>query len=316
MAEALGTKALIVAVEGGLQLLQHNGRGSWQAVEVQWAGGQVAALFANERRVFAAAERGVWLSPDGRQWQSAEGVGSREVCCLAGNGNMVYACEPAGTLLVSHDAGGAWAEQAGLKEALQSGEAGVRALGLDPANPWTMWAASDGGAILSTSDAGKTWQSAGKVPAEVRLLEGSHYAGPWMEALTKAAVFAATPSGFYKSRDAGATWELSNGGLTVVGCAAMTVRRKFGQTIFLAAFDKQSGGAIFRSVDYGYRWERVREGLPEPGPAYTALCFDRADPYVVFAGAADGRIYFCTEAGDLWHLLHSDLPPVRALMAL
>ena len=316
MAEVLRTKALVVAAEGGLRLIEPDRRGAWGQAQVEWNGGEVAALLTAGRRIVAAAQSGVWLSSDGRKWEPAKGVGSTEIRCLAGDGNMVYASDPGGALFVSHDAGGAWTEQQGLKAALESDQASVVALALDPTNPWTVWAAASGGAILSTTDAGQTWQAAGKVPAEVRALEGSHYAGPWMEALTKVAVFAATPSGFFKSRDAGANWESSSGGLTILGSTAMAVRRVYGQTMFLAASDQKSGGGIFRSVDYGYRWERVRDGLPEPGPEYTALCFDKADPYVVFAGTADGRIYFCTEAGDLWHLLQSDLPPIRALVAL
>lgn len=316
MTGVLRTKAIVVAAEGGLWLLAPDRRGAWGIARVEWPGGEPVALLASGHRIIAAAHTGVWLSGDGRKWEPAPGVAGREICCVAGDGNMVYAAEPAGSLFVSHDSGATWAEQPGLRSALESEGASVRALGLDPANAWTLWAAAQGGAVLRSEDAGQAWQAVGKVPAEVVALEGSHYGGPWTEALTKVAVHAATAQGFYRSLDAGAKWQLSSGGLTVLGCTAMAVRRVYGQTIFLAAFDPKGGGAIFRSVDYGYRWERVRDGLPEPGPRYTALCFDRADPYVVFAGTSDGRIFFCTEAGDLWHPLHAGLPAVRALLAL
>jgi photosystem II stability/assembly factor-like uncharacterized protein len=237
---------------------------------------------------------------------------------------------------VSRDSGETWSQSDALIKAQHSGAAPVAALGVDAKRPYAVVAALESGAILLTSDFGETWNAAGSVPAPVVAVGLSYYQ-------REEIVYAATGSGFHRSRAVDvpnrasgrleAFWHLSSGGLTITHCTAMTVRRIApgqGETIFLAAFAESSGGrepaeaaaapreggGVFRSVDYGARWERVREGLPEPAPRFTALCYDAADPYVVFAGTSDGTIYHCREAGDCWYLLASGLSPIRALIAL
>jgi len=257
---------------------------------------------------------------------------------------VIYAGRDDGTLLVSRDSGETWSLSDALIKAQQSGPAAVAALGLDAKRPHAAIAALESGAILLSSDFGETWNTAGSVPAPVVAVGLSYYQ-------REEIVYAATGSGFHRSRAvdvpnrASGTlqefWHLSSGGLTITRCTAMTVRRIApgqGETIFLAAFDDSregrepldrardrpaevrqpadEGGGGFRSVDYGARWERVKEGLPEPGPRFTGLCYDAADPYVVFAGTEDGRLYHCREAGASWYPLLSGLPPIRALIAL
>jgi len=325
--EILATRLLIAAAEPAIVLLENAGAHGWRIAPAVWPGGEPLALLFSSGRVFAAAEDGIWIGretrprggPPALAWERAPGVPKSAISFLAGAGPVLYAAADDGSLFVSRDWGANWAQSDALKKSIESGAPQVRAMGLDPARPPIVAAALEGGAILLSADYGETWKAAGKAPSPVVSIEVSYYQRENM-------IYAATASGFYKgraldvprraSRSLEESWQFSNGGLTVTTCTAMAVRRARGETIFLACADGDGSGAIFRSVDYGARWERVTGGLPQPAPLFTALCFDRADPLVVFAGAADGRIYSCTQAGDSWHPLSSGLAPIRALLAL
>jgi hypothetical protein len=329
--EVLGTGFLIAATDEGITLVENAGRRGPRAARTDWPGGRPVALLETGGRVFAAAEDGIWRArpcragvptPAVHEWERAPGAPARRMCCLAAAGTVIYAGRDDGTLLVSRDSGETWSQSDALIKAQQSGPATVAALGVDAKRPYAVVAALESGAILLSTDFGETWNTAGSVPAPVLSVGLSYYQ-------REEIVYAATGSGFHRSRAVDvpnrasgrleAFWHLSSGGLTITHCTAMTVRRIApgqGETIFLAAFAESSGGQVFRSVDYGARWERVREGLPEPAPRFTALCYDRRDPYVIFAGTEDGRLYHCREAGDSWYPLLSGLSPIRALIAV
>lgn len=339
--EILAAKLLIAATEVRVSLLENAGARGWRMAPAVWTGAEPLALLHSGGRVFAAADDGLWLGRESQHrsgpprfgWERLPGVPQSKISFLAGGGPVLYAAGNGGSLLVSRDWGANWAASDGLKKAVESGTPEVQAMGLDPARPAIIAAALEGGAILLSTDYGETWNTVGKAPSPVVSLEVSYYR-------REDVVYAATASGFFKgraldvprraSRSLEESWQFSNGGLTMTHCTAMAVRRVRGETILLACVDENGGGAspaeapisrgeggaIFRSVDYGARWERVRGGLPEPAPRFTALCYDRADPFVAFAGTADGAIYYCTEAGDSWHPLFSGLAPIRALLAL
>jgi hypothetical protein len=333
---ALLTRRLLVGTDDGLTILVNDRPVGLRAQSVEGVAGPIrSVLRLNDKpEVILAAGPGAGIcrSDDaGKNWRRSDsGLGSSQPWCLTESGSLLFAgLEPAG-VAVSNDEGKNWKELDAFHTLPGADEwkgpggspARVRALAADPNEPSLLYAGIEAAGIARSEDAGQTWQKADQgIHLDVHSLAVS--------GLYRRFVYAATGGGFYKTTDGGAEWRESNAGLTRLYARPLVARRAYGETLFLAAADgppsypgpawspaENANAAIFHSVDYGARWEEVKDGLPSPPRAmFGALCFDAQDPYIVWAGDLKGGIFAAFESGRKWVLLFEGLRQILAILA-
>ena len=110
-------------------------------------------------------------------------------------------------------------------------------------------------------------------------------------------VYAATPgSGFYRSTDGGATWQLMSRGpnrfrLHILGVDPHDPRR-----VYVMARDLYNDRGFFRSEDGGKHWRRSDAGIPE---TVVGVAFDPATPGRLYAATSTG-LYRSSDRGTNW----------------
>ena len=96
------------------------------------------------------------------------------------------------------------------------------------------------------------------------------------------------------------------------------------QTLFTIPIDSaenrfvpQGRLRVARSRDGGKSWKLLTKGLPQSG-AYVlilreAMSSDNRDPAGVYFGTSTGTLWHTREAGDSWHALAENLPPIYSI---
>ena len=146
------------------------------------------------------------------------------------------------------------------------------ALAIDPLDPDVLYAGGLG--VVKSVDGGVTWQSAG--------LRRSPVFGLAIDPEEAGVVYAATETGLFKSRDAGASWEPTRGGLDGVRVEAVAIDPERHLTVY-AGTDR----GVYWSADGGSRWRRFAQLPLRP---FDALAVHRAAG-VLYAGSYGGGVY-------------------------
>jgi photosystem II stability/assembly factor-like uncharacterized protein len=216
----------------------------------------------------------------------------------------------------SGDAGTTWEQTSRLETLSSSPEWSfpprpdthhVRWIACNPREPGRLWVAIEAGALVSTIDSGRTWRD--RVPG-----------GPWDT--HELAVHHKAPDtlrvsagdGYFESDDGGMTWQSPDAGLDVGYLRSVAVDPEQPEVVVVSASSGphsayvagRSDGRLYRRHAPGRRstgltapraeegrWERVRDGWPEPpGTVAPLLC----------AGAKGGGLWAADERG----VHHSD----------
>jgi photosystem II stability/assembly factor-like uncharacterized protein len=191
------------------------------------------------------------------------------------------------TVALSSDGGASWTE---LPSAV-----GVRDLTVAPDG--AVFVATRAG-VSRSNDHGATWSP--ELPAQ----EHPSPKDVVSQVLAPApgVVLAAGASGFWKSTNGGAAWELSNQGLTALWVYDLLVSPVGPRFVFGLA----AGGNLYRSADRGAHWARIYTPLDGPGP-FRLQAFDPRDGRTVYGIGGDGMadtIVKSTNGGRTW----SELP--------
>jgi len=118
-------------------------------------------------------------------------------------------------------------------------------------------------------------------------------------------VVAATPSGFFRSKDRGDTWMLVSPRLPGVTPHALTVMPSDDRVLFAT-----TTGGLFRSDDQGFTWRRVTGGVPRSDLTGIAVHPDGRTIYV--SDFNWGGIYRSVDGGRAWERMSTgDLPSDR-----
>ncbi len=119
--------------------------------------------------------------------------------------------------------------------------------------------------------------------------------------------------GFYRSLDAGRTWQIHNQGLRDYYVEVIAPHPREAKVIFVG-----TEGGIHRSIDGGETWQLLTDGFPPRqrwsfSAPISAIAFDPADANIVYAGIGrprwnkDGRgtIYRSVDGGSHWAIANS-----------
>ncbi|MDQ2714888.1 MAG: hypothetical protein M3Z08_08280 [Chloroflexota bacterium] len=238
------------------------------------------AFDASGKKLYAASDKGLFVSANGaQQWSAVGKIGglpADSYSALAfdySSSGAIYVGTAHHGVATSADGGNAWsASGSGLPT-----DTGVNGLIFDAVQR-QLWAATNTG-IYRSADSGKNWQAlnSGLPPGLIVYAVYPASAGGGTPGL----VIAGTNRGVFLSHDAGASWQRGKDPL-----ATTTVRRiliDYGNagTIYIG-----TGIGVFRSSDGGQIWSALVVGLPR-GQSIYALRLGGDSNSQLFAAAND-----------------------------
>jgi hypothetical protein len=338
----MNAKVFISTTGTGLIRAERRTGDKW-AVESLLEGQQVNCLVADPNRansVMAGTQHSGLLRSDdlGKTWQPA-GLGGQVIKSIAfcrAEPDVIYVGTKPPAIFVSHDAGESWSELESFRQMrrrhwftpAEPGDPYVMGLAVAPSDLNHIVAGIEYGALLHSTDGGKTWQGHLKgASRDCHSLTFHVSDGNWVYEGG-----GGPPASV--SRDGGKTWTSSRKGMggCVYGyaCAAdpgdpeiwyvsAAPLVKFPQIHMFPRmhWDGHSNSFIFRSTKAG-RWERLDGGLPQPlDYAVYALLTDPGAPGHLYAGLSNGDVWFTGDHGDHWAQLPVNMRGIhRSLIML
>lgn len=338
--------AILIGGTQGLVALQEQPFGweVWERTDEAWWGRRVYALahLGSAGSLLVGTDAGLLRSTDG-------GLGwvpvlDRMVRCLTRDPRdprrLLAGTQPAG-LWRSDDGGETWRElpSPGTPEERAAwhlpGEspletvpvARVNACLHDPASPDTLYAGVEVGGVWRSDDGGQIWRDCNAALPSLAV----HALAP--HPLEPETLFAATDIGVYRTVDGGESWDWrsfeAGAGYTRALLALPPAGPHDRPLLFagpaevdLWGWDSEPDGArsrLFRSDDDGQTWRHLGAAhrLPESFDGLiSALAADPDDPYSLWFGTWDGRVYRSRDRGDSWTQTAEELGQVWCLLPL
>jgi photosystem II stability/assembly factor-like uncharacterized protein len=172
----------------------------------------------------------------------------------------------------------------------------VHAITVDARQPERILAAVEVGALIHSSDGGKSWAEA-LVGGDVHRLA--------VDPQDPTRILAGTGEGMFESRDDGKTWaavtDLSDRYVHAVLFDPHLPSRVY-------AYVNEDRAPLWRSEDRGRNWSPLPQNLPA-GRSADAIAAHPTDAGVLFYGAID-RLFASTDAGESWRIIKSGLPHI------
>lgn len=272
-----------------------------------------------ERVYCGAASEGLWRSDDlGLSWTrvGAEAFPPRVTAVAvssteqgAGGDAVVYAGTEPSALYRSEDAGETWKERRALL-ALPSAPtwsfpprpdtSHVRWIAPDPLVRERIFVAIEAGALVTSTDAGRTWTD--------RRPDGPYDTHTLVIHPREAGrLYSAAGDGYFESTTSGVSWERREDGLRHRYAYGLAVEPDDPETIVIsAARSAMSAHSAERAESWIYRrtagkpWRVVSRGLPEAkGTTISSLIADPHEPGVVYAANNRG-VYRSADMGESW----------------
>src|SRR5262249_26333055 len=211
----------------------------------------------------------------GKSWQSV-GLANRVIMAVAVSPteqDVVWVGTEPSEVWRSADAGRMWQQTSNLETLASSSEWSfpprpdthhVRWIACHPVAAERLWVAIEAGALVSTIDSGRTWRD--RVPA-----------GPYdthelaIHPRAPETLRVSAGDGYFESDDAGATWPWPSAGREVIYLRGVAMDPEDPDVVLVSgawgpssAYPAgRSDGRLYRRLT-GERWERVRDGWPEP----------------------------------------------------
>jgi photosystem II stability/assembly factor-like uncharacterized protein len=176
----------------------------------------------------------------------------------------------------------------------------VRWIACHPLVRERLWVAIEAGALVSTTDGGRTWRD--RVPDGPR---DSHQLAIHPQA--PHVLRAAAGDGYFESEDAGLTWRSPSAGLEVRYLRSVAIDPGHPERVVVSASSGphsayvagRSDGRLYRRLS-GERWERVRVGWPEPPITIAPLLCAGAKAGELWAADEHG-VHRSDDGGVSWH---------------
>jgi photosystem II stability/assembly factor-like uncharacterized protein len=197
---------------------------------------------------------------------------------------------------------------------------------IDPTNPNVVWVGTGenknqnnviyGDGIYKSEDGGKSWKNMG-------IKNSEHIAGIAIDPNNSNIVYAAAMGslrnaggdrGIYKTTDGGKTWENVLEISEYTGCYEVHMDPRYSNILYASAHQRMRnlytgvyGGTesgIYRSLDYGVTWEKMKSGLPSEDVGRIGLAISSVNPDVLYAiieaTKDDKGIYRSVDRGASW----------------
>ena len=179
--------------------------------------------------------------------------------------------------------------------------------------------------VLASDDRGITWRTMSPdlaAPPNVRLSEaatagGSTVSGPAaggsiqtlaVSPIDAGVIWAGASTGLiHITRDGGKTWtnvtpnDLPAGAINVIDASHHDPG-----TAYMALLSRDSHPHVYRTTDYGQRWQQIVSGIADDGTA-RVVREDPADASILYAGTVTS-IWTSFDRGDHWQSLQLNLP--------
>lgn len=206
------------------------------------------------------------------------------------------------------------------------GSFSIGAIALDPKNPSTVWVGTGernsqrsvayGDGVYRSDDGGRSWRNVGLKTSE-------HIGRIAIDPRDSNVVFVAAQGplwsgggerGLYKTTDGGRTWKAVIPGTEHTGATDVVIDPNNPDTMYAATWQRRrhfytliNGGpesGIYKSVDGGNTWNRIRSGLPPGDLGRIGLSISPADTNVVYASVEAGGqlsgIFRTNDRGATW----------------
>ncbi len=190
----------------------------------------------------------------------------------AAHPRVIYAA--AGHLYRSRDGGIHW-----LPLPLDDENVSVRAVGVTPQEPTTLFVGLENAGVRMSMDGGATWHRTDLDNATVRGFV-FHPENPRI-------VYAVTEWSVYRSVNRGWNWEI----LPLYEVKTVVIHPRNGNILYAG-----TNGGVYKSWDGGCTWRKI--GLP--GEDVWALAIDPKSPETIYAGTWMGKLYVSNDGGEVW----------------
>ena len=243
---------------------------------------------------------GVFRSDDGGESWQPVGLAGQLITAITPSPverDVVWVGTEPSDVWCSGNAGMMWEETSRLDTLASSSEWSfpprpdthhVRWIACHPIEPRRLWVAIEAGALVSTVDGGRGWRDrVPHGPYDTHELAIHHKAPDTLRI--------SAGDGYFESDDAGATWRSPSDGLEVGYLRSVAIDPGQPDTVVVSASSGpysayiagRSDGRLYRRVTPD-RWERVRDGWPEPPSTIAPL---------LCAGAKAGELWAADERG-------------------
>jgi photosystem II stability/assembly factor-like uncharacterized protein len=297
--------ALLVGAEDGLWSLLPGDRPS-RVIETP----ALRTLDARGEVAFAGSSEGAWLHRKGQWKQVLEGDVRR--VRIGPDGLLVAGVAPS-NVLASEDDGATWQEWSNLQNLVRyhGQRMGIRAgtdIGGIAFASGIVIAFTGIGAFL-TLDGGRSWalHSEGLDRRVHRV---------WDHPERPERLYAAAPSGFYRSEDGGYSWVQSLHGLDRSWAADVAVLPGVPDTLVLTAARASDGSesALFRSDDGAVSWTRFLLGDRDEWtrPPFVTSLTSPVDALFILAG---NEVWGSHDRGERWIPMADGLPDALCFLA-
>ncbi|MGH7775433.1 MAG: WD40/YVTN/BNR-like repeat-containing protein [Candidatus Binatia bacterium] len=341
------SRQVLVGTKDGVVIVERDGDGlKWRVAHRALRGLHISSFTIEPESgmVFAGAFFGsVHASKDGgRTWERRDrGLPLHDIYSLAserlGGKARVYAGTEPAHLFYSDDLGLQWTELPSLRSVPSTPQwtfpvppnvAHTKFITFDPGDPATIYACIEQGALLKSSDSGKTWKELNTVgfyrdkDRSVEHFYDVHKA--LIDPRDSQRIYVTGGAGLYVTGDGGRHWEkwMCPDWAEDVYPDGIVLHPRKPDIMFVSAAEHNparwranggfAGGRIYRSDDGGRTWEILGNGLPDRMQhEIGALCLeDWGESFSVFAATTGGEVYCSDDGGEHWSLIVGGLAPV------